>query len=99
MGVLVCDVTCALMLPSAASGCDAKWNESDVLQMPPPPVTLHVPPDSVWLPGPGDTWPMSSYVHVFGQTLGRAGGRSGWGRLGLPPQGPGRSSRAPASSR
>src|SRR5260370_42347838 len=39
--------------------------------MPPrPPLMLHIPPDSVWLPGPGDTWPMSVQVHVFGQAPG-----------------------------
>src|SRR5580704_19445838 len=48
-----------------------KWNESDVPKMsPPPPLTLHVPLDSVWLPGPGDTWPMSVHVHVFGHAPG-----------------------------
>src|SRR2546421_2694006 len=61
--VFDCDVTCALMLPSPASGCETNWNWSAELWISlPAPLMVHVPLLSDALPAsPG--LPTSAHVH------------------------------------
>src|SRR5579862_459478 len=55
-----------MTLPSPLSDCDTMWNSSEVPQMsPPPPTSLHTPPDSESEPG-GAGPPMSWHVHAEG---------------------------------
>jgi hypothetical protein len=68
--VLPCPITRAVTVPSAASGCQAKWNWSLVPQMsPPPPWTVHVAPFTDCVPA-GVAPPTSAHVHPDGQPAG-----------------------------
>src|SRR5215471_2276978 len=67
--VLAWDSTRALTVTSPVTGCEAKWNWSEVPQMsPPPPCTVQVPPVTVWPPA-GVAPPTSAQVQPPGQLM------------------------------